>query len=147
MGYATCGLDWLVWVPGLERWDWITVRWFLILSHFVSTRPNSKLYITHNKLSFHRFGRLQKCDKCPSGEKQSFYFATSQETIYSGKQVLLLLIWRIFIGVYLKFAWLKKSKNSISRTFSCKILTMRGHFRTFWMPRYHVKWFVGISLG
>ena len=48
-----------------------------------------------------------------------------------------------FFWVYLKFAWLKTSKNSISRTFSHKILTMRRHFRTFWMPWRHVRWFVG----
>ena len=52
-----------------------------------------------------------------------------------------------FLGVHLKFAWLKTSKNSISRTFSRKILTMRRHCRTFWMPWRHVRWFTGIFWG
>ena len=52
----------------------------------------------------------------------------------------------LFWGV-LQFSWLKTSKNSISRVFSRKILTMRRHFRTFWMPWRHVRWFVGIFSG
>ena len=51
------------------------------------------------------------------------------------------LIWASFFGVYLKFAWLKKSKRRISRIFSRKNLTMRRHFRTFLMPWRHAKWF------
>ena len=39
------------------------------------------------------------------------------------------------------------AKMPISRIFSRKILTMRRHFRTFWMPWRHVRWFVGIFSG
>ena len=56
-------------------------------------------------------------------------------------------IWKSFFGVYLKFAWLKLSKNSLFRIFSRKILTTRCHFRTFWMPWRHVRRFGGFSLG
>ena len=46
----------------------------------------------------------------------------------------LFFIWKSFFGVYLKFAWLKTSKNSTSRIFSRKTLTTRHeNFRTFWM--------------
>ena len=57
------------------------------------------------------------------------------------------VIWPSFFRVYLKFTWLKTSKNSISRMFSYKILTLRRHFRTFWMPWRHVRWFVGDLFG
>ena len=48
-------------------------------------------------------------------------------------------IWKSFLGVYLKFAWLKTAKNSESRKFSRKIVTTRRYFRTFWMLWCHAR--------
>ena len=46
--------------------------------------------------------------------------------------------------MYLKFAWLKTSKDSTFCIFSRKNLATRRYFRTFWMPWRHIRWFVGI---
>ena len=49
--------------------------------------------------------------------------------------------------VYLKFAWLKTSKNNTSRIVSRKNSTARRHFCAFWMISCHVRWLKGSSFG
>ena len=55
----------------------------------------------------------------------------------------ILYIWKSFFGVYLKFDWLRTSKNSTFRIFPRKNLTMRRYFRTFWVLWRHFRWFSG----
>ena len=69
-------------------------------------------------------------------QKNTFLGKFSRKCQYTPKNFY---IWKSFFGVYLKFAWLKTSKNSTFRIFSRENLTTRSYFRTFWVLWRHFR--------